>query len=120
MAGRNVPLVVLPRFSTFVGNGLYWTQPIPVAAYDAITINAWRGLMNGAGPPSTSLQFQESNDLSAWSATLGTSGGVLPPSVETQYRPLLSKAWFRMGIVLAGTDPGVTCYAVGFAELRER
>ncbi len=120
MAGKYVPLVVLPRFSTFVGNGIYWTQPIPVAAYYALSLNVWRGAMNGSGAPATSVQFQESNELSSWEATAGTGGGVVPPMVETQYRPLLSRAWFRMGVVISGTNPGVTCYAIGFAELRER
>jgi hypothetical protein len=119
MAGRNVPLVMIPRFTAYVGTGTYDLLPIPASAYDRLVINVWRGPMLGT-TPTLSVFFQESNDGDTWVDTTGTAGGPVPLNVETQFTEALTKAWLRLRVVLAGTNPAGMCYAIGFLERRER
>ena len=39
-------------------------------------------------------------------------------STEAQYTPTLKKRWFRAKVDVTGTDPVISCWAVGFLELR--
>jgi hypothetical protein len=38
---------------------------------------------------------------------------------EGQQTATLKKRWFRVKITLTGTDPAVSCWALGFLEMRE-
>lgn len=118
MSGRNVAVVIVPRFTTYVGGGTYETIPIPVSAYDGLVVSVWRGALIGT-VPTLSLGFLESNDLENWSACAGT---VVPPGAgsEAQSSVSFTKAWFRMNTVLASADSGVTMWAQGFFTLREK
>ena len=120
MAGRNVPVVLVPRYTTYLGNQGFPTQPIPVAAYSKITIDFWHGPIQGAGPPGVGISFTESNDLENW---VGCTGGpwFVPSGVgELQFSADLTRAWFQFLVVPTGGNPGVTCWAQGFFELREK
>ena len=122
MAGKNVPVVLIPRFTSYVGGGRFYSLPIPVAAYDTIVLDFWHGVINGTPLVGMNLYLDESTDGSAWDPTSGTPilSPYPPAPGEAQFRHSLTKAWFRIGIELMGADPAVTCWATGFFELRER
>ena len=76
--------------------------------------------MTGTGGLGCLFFFEESSDRDGWADCSGASGGEDPgPNNEVQVPLTFSKRWFRMSVVLGGTDPGVTCWAQGFLVNRE-
>ena len=120
MAGRNVPVVLVPRYTGYVGDGQYYSQFIPVSAYSRITIDFWHGVLIGTGPPTVAINFRESNSLSGGQDCGGGPWVVPAAPGESTYRADLTMAWFQFGVILGGTNAGVTCWAQGFFELREK
>jgi hypothetical protein len=117
MSGRNVPVVLLPRYTTYIGGGSYPTLPIPSSAYGGLSATFWMG--NGVGPPGVTLAWMESNDLETWTVCAGgltspTPNAVLPSIVT------LTKAWFRLVVILANPNDGATMWCEGFFQLREQ
>lgn len=119
MPGRSVPVVLLPRFTSYLGPGTFSTTPIPVAAYDRLLLSFLAGSLLGAGSGVT-LAMSESNDGDAWSPCSGSTPALPTPFNEVQWTFNLTKAWLRFDVVLAGANAGLTCYAQGHFELRER
>ena len=118
MAGELVPLVMLPRYSTYAGATTFYTIAMDVTEYSAAIINYWRG----PGPASgeVDLYFEESTDSILWSDCTGATNPVNQTAdTEDQYTLMLRKRWFRIRIVLSGSSPIVSCWAVGFLERRE-
>jgi hypothetical protein len=117
MAGELVPLVLIPRYATFAGDGTFTTIAMEVTEYTGALVNVWRGKLLGT-TPTVSFVFEESTDQVSW--TDCTGGGAADPGegLEAQYTPTLRKRWFRIKVTLTGTDPVVTCWAVGFLERR--
>lgn len=121
MAGLNVPVVLIPRFTTYVGPTTCWSPPIPVAAYAAVAFDFWMATMNGTPAAGVQLDLQESNDNEAWDACAGGSPWVKGPGTgQWSLSGVLTRAWLRLGITPQGTQPGVTCWAQGFFERREQ
>ena len=132
MAGELVPLVMLPRYSVFVGKLTgsdlgYTTIAMDVSDYQNAILNVWRGVLLGTTAPSFDMYFEESTDQVAWTNCSVTTTDSGPPyhladKTEIQYIAALSKRWFRMRIALGGTttDTEITCWAVGFLEQRIR
>lgn len=121
MAGRNVPIVLIPRFSTYVGQTTCWSQPIPVSAYSGLTFDFWNATMNGAPAAGVQIDVQQSNDNVSWETCQGGSPFIRSPGTgQAQLTAVLNKAWMRFGVTPLGTQPGITCWAQGFFELRER
>jgi hypothetical protein len=118
VAGRSVPIVLIPRFTTFLGMGNYDSEPIPVAEYAAAVITVWRGFLIGTSP-GFAVHFFEANDNTLWAPCPGSSGDP-GTNIEAVFTATLSKAWMFVRVVLAGTGAGATCWAEGFMELRER
>ena len=122
MAGELVPLVMMPRYSCYSGADTFYTMPLDVTAYESVILNVWRSPLVGT-TPTFGLTFQESTDAStdaSWSTVTGVSAGVDPGAdTETQYTGTLKKRWFRVKLVLGGTGPVSTCWAVGFLERRQ-
>ena len=118
MAGQLVPLVLMPRFSAYVGAGTYVTVGMDVSDYEKAIVNVWRGVLTGSSP-TFAISFEESTDQDTWAMCTGGSGGDPGATTEVQYTPTLGKRWFRVKLVLGGTSPGVTCWAVGFLQDRE-
>jgi len=113
------PAVLVPRFTTIVGPGHNWmTLPVDVAAYESASITVWRGppigTVTGFG-----FAFLESTDRSAWADIPGTVVVDPGPARESVVEFDFSKRWFRIGLVLTGTNPGVTCWAQGFFVNRQ-
>jgi hypothetical protein len=119
MAGNLVPLVLMPRFSTYAGANTFVTVGMDVTDYETAIVNVWRGTMIGSAGPTFAISFEESTDQDSWAQCTGGAGGDPGANTEAQYTPTLGKRWFRVKLVLTGTSPAVTCWAVGFLEQRE-
>jgi len=133
MAGELVPLVMIPRFTTYAGlkpTDGFSTVGMDVTEYESAIINVWRGKLvqatAGTGPSPTFLvNCEGSTDQNTWSPCTGTSADeAVAEDTEEQLVPQLSKRWFRVRIKLTagggGTDPVVSCWAVGYLEQRLR
>lgn len=120
MAGELVPLVLIPRYTTYCGTAAYSTIGMDVTPYQNAIVNFWRNTMIGTGS-TVSLYFEESSDQNLWSLCTGMSPNPASPAAnaETQYTANLTKRWFRIRVVLPNADNVATCYAVGFLEERE-
>ena len=119
MAGELVPLVMLPRYSSYAGADTFTTIGMEVSDYSSAIVNAWRGPLVGTSP-TFGITFQESTDQNSWSTCAGTTADSDPTAdTEVQYTATLNKRWFRIKVTLGGTDPIGTCWAIGFLELRE-
>lgn len=120
MAGVQVPLVLLPRYTTYVAEGGYTTIGMDISAYRRASISVWRNAMIGSSSPTFKFTFEESMDQVNWSTCADTSAdNELSDGEEKVFAPSFAKRWFRIRVVLNGTSPGVTCWAVGFLEERE-
>ena len=117
MAGELVPLVLLPRYSTFVGALVFTTIGMEASNYSKAIVNVWRGSMTGTSPTFGAV-FEESTDQNTWTTCVNGTGGDPGADSEQQYTPDLSMRWFRIKVTLAGTDPAVSCWAMGFFERR--
>jgi hypothetical protein len=118
MAGELVPLVLLPRYTTFVGAGTFTTIGMEASNYSKSIVGVWRGAMLGAGP-TFAVSFEESTDQNSWSVCSGGSSADPGTDTEAQYQPTITKRWFRIKVVLGGSNPAASCWAIGFLELRE-
>ena len=118
MAGELVPLVLLPRYTSYVGDSDFTTIAMDVSAYEKALVNCWRGKLTG-GTPTFMITFEESTDQESWSTCTNGSGGDPGQETETQYAPELKKRWFRAKVTLGGSSPAGTCWAIGFLELRQ-
>jgi hypothetical protein len=119
MAGRNVPVVIFPRYTTLIGGMPFPTAPIPVAAYSSIFLDFWHGFIAGGFP--LGIYFNESNDGQVWTVCDGGPWAVPVAPSELALTAKLSKAWFQFVVIPAGGPAAsVTCWAQGFFELRER
>lgn len=125
MAGELVPLVMIPRYTTYAApNGQdFTTIAMDVTEYQNAVLNTWRSAMlpNG-GSGDFKIFFEESTDQDTWKICAGTSGTGEDPgsATEEQYVAQLTRRWFRVRVKLAGTDATTTCWCVGFLEERER
>jgi len=119
MAGRNVPIVLIPRFTTYAGATSFITAAIPVSPYSALNFDFWHGPVIGTFG-SIILALQESNDGSRWDDCTGSVPGIAPAEGEVPVSVTITKAWLRLVVALAGTDMAVTCWAEGFFERREK
>ena len=118
MAGRNVPVVLIPRYTSYIGGGPYDTLPIPVSAYESLVLSFW--MNSGVGTaPTLGIALLESNDLNDWDPCGGTPVTPVPGS-EVQMTITLTRAWFRFHVLLNPADAGFTAWAQGFFQLREK
>lgn len=121
MAGELVPLVLVPRFSTYSGASQYFsTIALDVTEFQNAIVNVWRGpMVFSGGTPAFKVTFQESTDQDSWSTCGNTTADTsVAEDTETQFTPELKKRWFRMRVLLEGTNPVATAWAVGFLEER--
>ena len=121
MAGNLVPLVMLPRFSTYAGATSFKTIAMDVTAYQSAILNVWRGPGVGTSP-TMAIAFEESTDQVDWSTCATTPDPTSTPpaaNTEVQYVADLKKRWYRVVVTLGGTAPVVTSWAVGFLEERQ-
>jgi len=119
MAGELVPLVMMPRYTTLAGASTFTTIAMDVTQYQTAILNVWRGRLITSG--TFACTCEESTDQDTWSDCAGTNTVSYDPTQETegQVSATLKKRWFRLRIVLGGTDSQATLWAVGFLEQRE-
>lgn len=117
MNGEMLPVVMLPRYASFVGATEFSTVPLDVAEFEKAELTLWRSAMAGSGSPTFRAHFEVSQDTIAWSAQmpLGYDPGA---NAKVAVPVVLTKKWFRVRIVLTGTDPGVSCWCAGHLILR--
>jgi hypothetical protein len=125
MAGELVPLVMIPRYTTYAGakpDDGFTTVGMDVTNYDSAILNIWRGqIIATGGTPAFKVNCEESTDQNVWSACEGTSvDEAILEDTEEQIVAQLNKRWFRIRISVAGTAPVVSCWAVGYLEQRLR
>jgi len=108
-----VPIVLIPRFTTFAGKDTYFrTQAIAVTEYESIEVFIWRGDLDSGGW-NANFAVEESMDQQSWTTVLSTV-----PTAKSELRATgtLTKSYIRASFWLdaPGTDfPIVTAYAVG-------
>jgi hypothetical protein len=125
MKGELVPVVMIPRYTSFVGEGSYITTPLLVSDFADGTLELWTGFIYPAAGASFTVYFEE-----AFDAELPTSGwisctSISPPTTQNSqvYVPLaFSKRYFRIRIVLTPDSTyglvAITCWAAGSFQKR--
>lgn len=121
MAGAAVPLIMIPRFSTYSGEGSFTSAPLDVSGYSKAVLQFWRGPLVGTvsgATPSFAAVFQQSqvgyDDPGSW-----VDVGSVITSVNTvsTVELDLDRRWFRVKIdlvaSLADLGVGITCWAIG-------
>jgi hypothetical protein len=125
MAGLYVPLVMIPRFTSYVGAGTYTTAPLEVSEYGSFVLTVWRGPLvgnpaNGAG---LSLVFEQSDDAEIWSAFSGISA-ITTANTNSVATTDLTMRWLRARMTLTEDSTNhvvaMTCWASGNLVRRER
>ena len=125
MAGEIVPLVMIPRFTTYAGHASFVTTPmefitvpLDVAKYSRAVLTVFRGPLVGATEPTPatfSLVFETSHDGVAW-FELHTP--ITTASDTTNLDLVLDRRWFRVrvGITVSSAPASkgaITCWAAG-------
>ena len=107
MAGkRTTPVVLLGRYTTFAGNGTFYTLPINVVAFGSFEIFAWRGEMELGD--SFTLTIEESLDQKNWTSVIAADPGA---QQEARLAADITQPWLRARV---DKDTGaITCYAYG-------
>lgn len=123
MIGALVPAVLLPRFTSYVGEGTYTTVPMSVEAFDKGRVTFWRGpLVGGAASNPFRAYFEESHDAVTWTEAASTpSQPVTTPNTSAGYAISFKKRWFRIRVELladAGDVVGISLWMVGALEAR--
>ncbi len=110
MAGQAVPIVLIPRYTSYVGPSTFTTVPLEVTDYARACLTFFRGRC----PTSFAAVFEESHDAAAWTNALGTT--ITTVDTSDQLSIPLTKRWFRVRINLS-TSP-ITCWASGLLTRR--
>lgn len=127
MAGELVPLVMIPRYTTYAGASDFTSIGMDVSEYESAILNIWRGRIVGVTTsPAFKVTCEESTDQNVWSTCEGTTADTLiTEDEEKQFLPAMRKRWFRVRITLTGTGgsgdgPVCSCWGVGYLEERVR
>lgn len=113
MKGPLVPLVMIPRFTSYVGAGTFDTAPLDVERYARFVLRVWRGTALGTSPAVT-IRFQASHDGITWFDLATVSGFNAEGTVDEA----IAWRWLRARVELTGTDPAFSCWAAGVLEER--
>ena len=120
MKGATVPLILLPRYTSYVGTSGYFftTVPMDVTEYEGGTFYLWRGKALG-GSPAVWVWVEESTDAETWTL-VGSAPAKIVTVEDNRQRVDLAfqKKWFRLRIELQGTDVAVSCWAIGTLTTR--
>jgi len=118
MPGTLVPIVLLPRFTTFSGpTTTFYTVGMEVSEYSKVILSTWRS--SGASLSGFAVTYEESTDQLTWTTCAGGPFSDPGAFAEIQHQPELTKRWFRIGVTLTGANAVVTCWCIGFLEMRE-
>lgn len=110
-------VLLLPRFSSFVGAGPFYTAPMNIRTYQKAFITGWRGTGVGPSPGTATITIQESTDLGVW---IDNAVAIGPPvNSEVTQEVVFSLEWMRLKIDLTGSFAAMTMWAVGNFVARE-
>lgn len=119
MIGKAVPLVLIPRYTTYVGESTFTTAPLRVSDYAMAYFTFWRGPLTGSGLGGTfKADFQLSHDGEVWVDAITQITSV---DGYDDLEITLSRRLLRVKIELAvttGNTVGITCWATGLLERR--
>lgn len=101
-------LILLPRYTTFVGARTYVTPPVHVRDFASADLIAFVGEMIGS-TPGIEIQAEESPNLDHWI----DNGDPYDTEGETVGSHTFRMDWLRLRITLSGTDPAATLWMVG-------
>lgn len=125
MIGELAPVVMLPRFTSFVGGGTFTTAPLDVSEFSKVYLEFWRGELAGSqlSPAAAfSAQLEEASDPNPPGGTWTPLGSAITAvNTYTLEERTLTKRFFRIRIVLDLGNGGVgaiTCWAAGDFERR--
>jgi hypothetical protein len=109
MVGELVPVVMLPRFTSYVGQGSFPTVPLDVEAYEFATVTFWRGpLVGGAASNPFRVYFEESHDAQTWTSAFTTpTPPVTTANATGSFTVVFAKRWFRIRTELLADVNGV-------------
>ena len=118
MTGKRIPLVLIPRYTSFIGSGRFVTAAVEVSSADSAEVYVWRSRVIGA-TPTISVEFEESTNQESW--TTCTGGTAFDPGerTETSKSVALSRRYLRVVVTLGGTDPAASCFAYGYLNGRQ-
>lgn len=121
MAGELVPFVMIPRFTSYFGTSEFTTVALDVSAFQGGSLTLWRGKLIGGG--AFALYTETSHDGYTWFGYPPGPGGTPLPwnpgnDGSVSVGLAFTRRYFRVRIVLTGTDPAVTCWATGLLEYR--
>ena len=115
MIGEAVPLVLLPRFSSFAGENTFTTAALRVSEYAKAYVSFWRGPLKSGN---FEARFQLSHDGQSWT-TDSSIGTIATVDRRDEYSVDLTKRWLRMEITLSGGFGGaISCWCTGLLEKR--
>lgn len=127
MIGELVPLVMIPRFTSYVGEGTFTTLALDVSAFGKANVEFWRGaLMGGSDPTPAEFEavFEEANQADTEEADWTAIGSAITtPSANDLVSLEFTKKYFRIRIDLTASNLGsaaITAWAAGNLELRIR
>jgi hypothetical protein len=122
MQGPQVPLILVPRFTSLSGARSFATTPVEVSQFSTGTITVWRGDLQGA---SSTYKFylEFSTDAINWTEFLLAGPGqawVDPGAFDAETWPFgITYRWMRGRIALTGSSGvEVTSWAAGLLMKR--
>ena len=123
MAGALVPVVMVPRYTTLVGQpfGAFTTVPVEVTDPGRAILTLWRGPVRSG--VTFTVACEESADQEVWSTCSGTSiltQSTLAANTEKVVMATLKRRWLRMRIAFSNPSGAqMTCWGVGHLDRRE-
>ena len=117
MAGKRLPIVFAPRYTTYAGSGDFPSVGIDVSPFDTIVLNVWRGVIVGGG--SFNFKLQRSTDQTEWTTC---AGWPFAPGegAESQLETSINDRYLRLVAVQDSMAQVTTCYAFGYFVRRVR
>jgi hypothetical protein len=113
MLGRAVPLVLVPRFTTYVKDGEFPSIGVDVTPFGSAVVHVWRGRLIGTLPGVTA-RFEESIEQESWTACDGGASFSPAQLAVTTKTLALAKRYLRVVFALTGTDVALTAHVFGY------
>jgi hypothetical protein len=110
-------ITFLRRFTTLAGAASFSTSPLDVSQLDGVRLQVYRADLLGSGDLTFTVFIEESLDGENWTQGPDAPVGYDPGAGLAQFFSYCFQLrWFRLRVVLTGTDPMVTCWAEGVVE----
>jgi len=129
MKGTVEPFVLIPRYTSYVGenkedggvDNSFATVPLDVSAFSKAVLTFWRGPLLGGPGAAFSAQFESSHDGVTW---FPEGAAITSTDTSDKHDIDLDRRWFRVRIELTENPTnetvGITCWATGNLEQRLR